>query len=203
MQMNKLPDIPKRDGKELRFAGLMPTGVEEENKMIIEGRALVFNQKTCLFKWDGDEYYETIDARALDEANMSDVVFRYNHSADMFVMARTRGGSLELIKDNEGLLIRASLFDIAQARDLYTLIKAGSVDKMSFAFTIREESYDPDTRTFTIQKIDRMYDVAAVDLPAYDATSLTARKVLDLDSERIRRLERSQLRQKLLARTYL
>ena len=128
--------IPKREGKELRFADLTPI-VTEENQMIVEGRAVVFNQPTVLFKMDGIEYHEVIEPEALDGADMSDVVFRYNHNDNLFVMARTRGGSLELSKDADGLLVRAKLFDIQQARDLYTLIKEGAVDKMSFAFTIR------------------------------------------------------------------
>lgn len=183
--------IPKREGKELRFADLTPI-VTEENQMIVEGRAVVFNQPTVLFTSGGNEYKEVIEATALDEADMRDVVFRYNHNDNLFVMARTRGGSLELTKDADGLLVRAKLFDIQQARDLYTLIKAGAVDKMSFAFTIREESFDKETRTWHVYKIDRVFDVAAVDQPAYDATSISARKVLDLERERMEALERAQ-----------
>lgn len=186
--MNQI-QIPRREGKELRFADLTPM-ITEENQMIVEGRAVVFNQPTVLFKIDGDEYSEVIEPEALDEADMHDVVFRYNHNDNLFVMARTRGGSLELTKDADGLLVRARMFDIQQARDLYTLIKEGAVDKMSFAFTIREESFDRDTRTWHIRKIDKVFDVAAVDQPAYDATSISARKVLDLERERMATLER-------------
>ena len=182
--------IPKREGKELRFADLTPI-VTEENQMIVEGRAVVFNQPTVLFKMNGNEYHEVIEAGALDEADMRDVVFRYNHNDNLFVMARTRGGSLELTKDADGLLMRAKLFDIQQARDLYTLIKAGAIDKMSFSFTIREESFDKETRTWHVRKIDKVFDVAAVDQPAYDATSISARKVLELESERMAALERA------------
>lgn len=183
--------IPKREGKELRFADLSPI-ITEENQMIVEGRAVVFNQPTVLFKMDGNEYHEVIEPEALDEADMRDVVFRYNHNDNLFVMARTRGGSLELTKDADGLLMRAKLFDIQQARDLYTLIKAGAIDKMSFAFTIRGESFDRETRTWHVRKIDKVFDVAAVDQPAYDATSISARKVLDLERERMAALERAQ-----------
>lgn len=183
-------EIPKREGKELRFADLTPI-VTEENEMIVEGRAVVFNQPTVIFKMDGNEYHEVIEPEALDEADMRDVVFRYNHNDNLFVMARTRGGSLELTKDADGLLMRAKLFDIQQARDLYTLIKAGAIDKMSFAFTIKEESFDKETRTWHVRKIDKVFDVAAVDQPAYDTTSISARKVLELESERMAALERA------------
>ena len=180
--------IPKREGKELRFADISPI-ITEENQMIVEGRAIVFNQPTVLFKSGGNEYKEVIEAGALDEADMRDVVFRYNHNDNLFIMARTRGGSLEVTKEG---LVRAKFFDTQQARDLYTLIKAGAVDKMSFAFTIREESFDKETRTWHVRKIDKVFDVAAVDQPAYDATSISARKVLDLERERMEALERAE-----------
>lgn len=180
--------MPKREGKEFRFVDLTPA--IEENQMIVEGRAVVFSQPTVLFRSGGVEYSEVIEPTALDEADMRDVVFRYNHNDQMFVMARTRGGSLQLTKDENGLLVRARLFDIQQARDLYTLIKEGAVDKMSFAFTIREESFDQETRTWHIHKIDKVFDVAAVDHAAYDTTSISARKVLDLERERMEALER-------------
>ena len=49
---------------------------------------------------------------------------------------------------------------------------------MSFAFTIEDEDYDIETHTYTIRSIDKLFDVAAVDFPAYDNTSISARKVL-------------------------
>ena len=57
--------IPKREGKELRFADLSPI-ITEENQMIVEGRAVVFNQPTVLFKMDGNEYHEVIEPGALE-----------------------------------------------------------------------------------------------------------------------------------------
>lgn len=48
---------------------------------------------------------------------------------------------------------------------------------MSFAFNVLEENYDwestPNKRTIT--KIGRLFDVAVVDVPAYDQTSIYAR----------------------------
>ena len=49
---------------------------------------------------------------------------------------------------------------------------------MSFAFTIEDEDYDIETHTYTIRSIDKLFDVAAVDFPAYNNTSISARKVL-------------------------
>jgi HK97 family phage prohead protease len=152
-----------------------------------------------IYEYDGIKYYEVIDAGALDQCDMSDVVLRYNHTEHMFIMARTRKGSLRLIKDELGLSLSATLFNITQARDLYTLIKEGAIDKMSFAFTVAEDSYNSETRTRTILKIKKLYDVAAVDTPAYDDTELSARSFFEVESEKERKLaDADELRKKKL-----
>ena len=47
---------------------------------------------------------------------------------------------------------------------------------MSFRFTIGEESFDRDDRLWTVIRVKRLYDVSAVDIPAYDDTSISARR---------------------------
>ena len=62
---------------------------------------------------------------------------------------------------------------------------------MSFAFHVEEsewkyvengDDYEIDIRTIT--KIDKLYDVSAVDIPAYDTTSISARGAFDAERER-------------------
>ena len=146
--------------------------------MVVEGYAVRFNEPTVLFKFDGLEYKEIIKPEALNHADLSDVPFKYNHSDNVMIMARTRSKTLTLNIDSEGLFIRAELANTTAGRDLYELIKRGDVDRMSFAFTIEDEDYDIETHTYTIRSIDKLFDVAAVDFPAYDNTSISARKVL-------------------------
>ena len=55
---------------------------------------------------------------------------------------------------------------------------------MSFAFTVEEEKWDVATDTRTILKIDRLYDVSVVDTPFYDTTSIYARALSTLESEK-------------------
>ena len=66
----------------------------------IAGYAVVFEQRTVLFKdpKTGYEYGEIIDRHALDGADLSDVILRYDHEGR--VLARTRNGSLKLSIDN-------------------------------------------------------------------------------------------------------
>lgn len=154
--------------KEIRLSEVRTSNKEDE--MIIEGYAIVYGQAT-----DMGWYKEVIDKEALKEADISDVCMKYNHEDTFLILARTRNKSLELINDEHGLKIRATLIDTTSNQDVYKSIKAGLLDKMSFAFTVREQKWDYETDVRTITKIDKLYDVAVVDVPAYDSTEIYAR----------------------------
>ena len=140
----------------------------DDNKMEIKGYAVVFNSPETY------GYTEVIDKRALDNADMSDVVLRYNHNDTFMVLARTRNKSLDLKVDEKGLYIDARLQDdITEHRNIYNAIKSGLIDKQSFAFTVDEDEYDYDTDTRTITKIGKLYDVSVVDQPFYNATDVS------------------------------
>ena len=140
----------------------------EDNKMEIKGYAVVFNSPETY------GYTEVIDSRALDETDMSDVVLRYNHNDSFMVLARTRNKSLQLQKDEKGLMIDAVLQDdITDHRNIFNAIKSGLIDKQSFAFSVDEDEYDYDTDTRTIKKIGKLFDVSVVDQPFYNATDVS------------------------------
>ena len=147
----------------------------EDGKMEIKGYAVVFNSPETY------GYTEVISDKALDETDMSDVVLRYNHNDSFMVLARTRNKSLQLEKDDKGLMIDAVLQDdITDHRNIYNAIKSGLIDKQSFAFSVDEDEYDYDTDTRTITKIGKLFDVSVVDQPFYNATDVSiARKEND------------------------
>ena len=144
-----------------------------DGKMEIKGYAVVFNSPETY--WG---YTEVISPKALDEADMSDVVLRYNHNDSFMVLARTRNNSLKLNTDETGLMIDATLQDdITEHRDIFNAIKSQLIDKQSFAFTVEEDEYDYDTDTRTITKIGKLFDVSVVDQPFYNGTDVSvARK---------------------------
>jgi len=161
--------------KEVRIAEMRALESEE---MIIEGYAAVFNQATDL-GW----CKEIIDARAFEQCDMKDCCLNYNHGQSKAI-ARTRNGSLELIVDSVGLKIRAKLIDTTEGIDIYKSVKAGLLDKMSFAFTVKEEKWDFETDTRTITNIDKLFDVSIVDIPAYEGTSVFARNKEEYEEEK-------------------
>lgn len=159
--------------KEIRKLDMQFRAVtDEENKMKIKGYAAVFNSPETY------GYTETIDSKAFDDADMSDVVLRYNHNDSFIVLARTRNKSLDLEVDEKGLLMDATLQDdISDHVNIFNAIKSELIDKQSFAFSVEEDTYDYDTDTRTITKIGKVFDVSVVDQPFYNATDVSvARK---------------------------
>ena len=140
----------------------------EDNKMEIKGYAAVFNSPETY------GYTEVIADTAFDDADMSDVVLRYNHNDSFMVLARTRNKSLDLNVDEKGLYMDARLQeDITEHRNIFNAIKSGLIDKQSFAFVVEADDYDYDTDTRTITKIGKVYDVSVVDQPFYNATDVS------------------------------
>ena len=156
-------------------------------------------RSTCLYEYDGVKYYEVIDRHAFDECDMSDVIFNYNHCGK--VVARLRNKTLTLTITDRGLDMEADLSGTVAGRELYEEIDGGYIDKMSFSFVVRESKYDSVTHTRTITKIRKLYDVSAVDIPAYEETSISARAFFEVEHEKeVAALEQVARRRRLLAR---
>ena len=169
--------MPIKQEREYR-ALAAPLSVQQAAKRIdtdyyVEGYATTFDKPYLLYEMDGVKFYERIDAHALDGADMSDVIMQYDHEGRVF--ARQSNKTLILVQDHKGLLVAADLGRTDLARGLYQDIDAGMITKMSWAFTVKEESYDRATHTRTILKIKKVYDVSAVSIPANGDTEISAR----------------------------
>lgn len=172
---------------ELRLSGV--DNVEEAN-FNVEGYASTF-ERYKLFEEDGNEYFEQIDPHAFDDADMTDAVFRVDHTGPVY--ARTSAGTVQLWTDEHGLAQETDLSKTQRARDLYEDIKAGNYPKMSFAFTVAEDHYDRATHTRIIDRIAKVFDVSPVSFPANPTTelSVSTRDYFNgvIEMERAERLE--------------
>lgn len=151
---------------------------ENPDSMVVEGYAVVFDTPAT------HGFTEIVDKNAFNGCDMKDVCLKYNHDDSHLILARTRNNSLRLTIDNKGVFIHAELIDTTSNRDIYKMIQAGLLDKMSFAFTVEEEKWDLATDTRTILKIDKLFDVSVVDTPFYDTTSIYARALNTLENEK-------------------
>ena len=198
----------KPNEREYRAAApfILPDENENHDKLVVRGTPIVFDTPTVLYEIDGIEYKEVIARGALDDCDMSDFIFNRNHGEnDGTVYARTRNNSLTYNITSSGLDITATLDkEDDRHRNLHRDIQKRRVDKMSFSFIVRESSYDRETHTRTITKIKKLYDVSAVDFPAYNETSITtARDFFSAEREKeLKEQEQLRRRQMLIAQTY-
>jgi len=176
--------------KEIRSFDFDINATESEEKgKYIEGRAIVYNQRTNLGWYD-----EIIASDALKDTDLRDVRLLVNHNTDMIPLARSRNNNanstMQLSVDEDGLSMRANL-DVennTDARNLYSAIERGDISGMSFMFVVDKDAWDDvdsEHPTRTITGIKRVMELSAVIFPAYSATSIQARGLADaLDSAR-------------------
>lgn len=161
----------------------------EEHGHFLAGSPIVFNSET-----DMGWFRETIDAGALDDADMKDVRFLIGHDTSRIPLARSRNNNsnstMQMTYDENKMDIRVDL-DVENnmtARELYSATKRGDISGMSFMFTVDSyawEDIESDKPLRRIQKISRIYEVSAVAFPAYESTTLEARSATGetLDSD--------------------
>ena len=197
----------KPNEREYRLAEPFQIEQNEAQELRLKGLPVVFNRETVLFEYEGIQYKEIIAGDALEGCDMSDFILNRNHGQnDSTVFARTKNGSLTFTVTPAGLEVDA-LLDPEDERhvNLYRDIQKGRIDKMSFAFTVRADEYDRKTHTRTITKIAKLFDVSAVDFPAYNDTAIgTVRDFFTEDyRDEFRELEQARRRQLLIAKTLL
>lgn len=159
---------------------------ENESKMIIEGYPIVFGKETLIY--DGTkEWLEQIDRNAFDDCDMSDVALKYNHNDNVFILARTRNGSLILRIDDHGVFMHAELIDTTTNRDVYEMVRSKLLTEGSFAFTVldHKKTYDAEGREHrNITAIGKLFDVAICPNGAYgDLTEIYARSYDALEND--------------------
>lgn len=186
----------------------------QEERKVVEGYASTFNEPYTLYEDSWITYREQVDPEAFKDADMSDVIMQYDHQGRVF--ARIKNGTLEVGTDDVGLLIRANLGGTDIGRELYEEIAGGYTDKMSFGFTVDE---DTELRTEredgrvdylrTITKVAKLYDVSAVSIPANGGTSIGVQTrsridgaIEDVRAERLaaEQMETERLRAEVKAR---
>lgn len=153
-----------------------------DSEYYVEGHATTFDDPYVLYECEGIKYYEKIDRNALVGADVSDVIMQYDHSGK--VTARSSNKTLIVEPSDRGLFIAADLSKSEASRSMYEEIRNGLVTKMSWAFTVAEDEYNRDTRTRTIKRIKKVYDVSAVSIPANPSTDISARSFFDGEIEK-------------------
>lgn len=173
-----------RAARQARSARTQFRTLIEDGAKFIEGYFAVFGSNYEL--WPGAS--ESIDPHAFDGALSDDIRALIDHETRL-VLGRNKAGTLELKVDERGLWARAKINESDQdAMNLYARVERGDVDQCSFGFDILEEATEwreDGSVHWTIKKV-KLYEVSVCTFPAYEDTSVAARKK-DYDQIKIRR----------------
>lgn len=175
-----------RKSRQMRSRGTEFRAAEQDGQKYIEGYFAVFGGVYEL----SPGTTESVDPHAFDDTLGGDIRALINHDTTL-VLGRTKAGTLELKVDSRGLWgrIRVNQAD-GDALNLYSRIERGDVDQCSFGFEIIEEETewrDDGSVHWTIKRV-KLYEVSPVTFPAYEDTSVSARR-RDYDEIRERRAE--------------
>lgn len=184
-----------RKTRQMRTASSEFITREDGNDLIIEGYFAVFNSNYEI--WPGAS--ESIAPEAFDNTLAGDIRALINHDTTL-VLGRTKAGTLELKTDTRGLWgkIKVNPND-GDAMNLYERVKRGDVDQCSFGFDIVKEDTevrDDGSIHWTIREVI-LYEVSCCTFPAYEETSISARKK---QAEDIKKREDEAWRMNLLKR---
>lgn len=161
---------------------------EADSDLYIEGYFAVFNSEYQLW----EDATEMIAPGAFTNSVSGDVRALINHDTSL-VLGRAKAGTLSLKQDERGLWgsIRINRED-GDAMNLYARVQRGDVDQCSFGFAIKRESFEVlggGKYRWVIEEVDPLYEVSVCTFPAYEATSVSARR-RDFEEIEKRRLER-------------
>jgi HK97 family phage prohead protease/HK97 family phage major capsid protein len=161
---------------EKRTMGTIEVREADSDDMVLEGYAAVFNSETDL-----GHFREVIKPGAFDDVMTNDVRALINHDPNL-ILGRTENGTLELSTDERGLKYRVKLGNQQYAKDFYESVKRGDISQSSFAFTIKDQSWNEERTVRSVDKVRQLLDVSPVTYPAYAAATVQARdQQLELD----------------------
>lgn len=200
--------MPIKPEREYRMMPLLVPSAEKrlDSEYYVEGFATTFDTPYVLYRYKDIDYKEVIHRNALEGADLSDVLFQYNHCGRVYARNRMKKGkaaTLILEAQKSGLFVAADLGSTSESRKMYEDIDAGLIYQMSWGFTVAEDSYDRDTHTRTILRIKKVYDVSAVDLPANPSTEIQSRSwvngVIEAEKQEIAERQKQIQRIKILS----
>ena len=157
---------------------------EAADGMTFEGYAAVFNSPS-----EPLPFTETIAPGAFARTirSRNNVFLLVNHDPAR-PLASTRSKTMSLEEDSRGLLVKATLPNTTDGRDLAVLMGAGGnarvIDSMSFGFSVPRggDSWSEDGSQRTLNQV-RLHETSIVAFPAYAATSASVRS-LDMLAEK-------------------
>lgn len=165
--------------------------VENEGKRTIFG-FIPYNSRSVYMG-----FYEEITPTAFNKTlrDGADVKALFDHDSSK-LLGRVKNSTLRLESREDGLHVECDLPDTTYANDVYTLIRDGYCNTMSFGFQIINEDYAIENgREIHYLREVKLEEVSfGVTFPAYEGTDSMARNIRNIDLENLSNtLEKEEL----------
>jgi len=151
------------------------------------GEAVVTGKRSHpLMAWGNRQVVETINARALDNADLSDVVGLFNHDSNV-ILGRSGANTLTLTRSETGGLSYSIPYDATDPDHVRVMrkLEKGELSGSSFQFDVPDTKGAVVVRRKTegtteiieaeVMQIRKLYDVGPVTFPAYPDSKANAR----------------------------
>ncbi len=171
-----------------------------DDGLTLTGHGAVFNEWTTIDSWEG-RFRERIAPGAFKRTlanNGARVRLQFDHGQHPLIGSLPIGSIRKLKEDGRGLYVEARLADNWLVQPVREAIENGSVDGMSFRFSVvadRWDNEDSDLPERTITEV-RLMELGPVVWPAYEGTDVgvraleLARGLLRADDETRREVAR-------------
>lgn len=220
---------PRLVSRAVDFRAVEATDDEQSDGRTLDGYAAVFNVPTEINSWEGAFTEEIASGAFRKTLRERTPVLQFDHGRDHRTGSVPIGAFESLSEDETGLRVVARLFDNPVVEPIRQAIEGRAITGMSFRFeVIRDEWRDTETDKViksgpdlwdalwdnddpakikrTIKEV-KLFEAGPVVFPAYEATSVGVRDMLDrLTPEEIEslrgELEKNQAGQKPRERSY-
>jgi HK97 family phage prohead protease len=164
-------DGPKAQEPEVRTNSVDFEVRAEGDGMTFTGYASVFNSPSQ----DLGGFIEYVAPGAFKRSLQSrnEVKLLWNHDSGE-PLASLRGGTMQLVEDERGLKVTATLPQTSRGKDVAELLRTKVIDSMSFGFNVIKDTWSRDGQTRTLDSV-RLFEVSIVSFPAYESTTAQVR----------------------------
>jgi HK97 family phage prohead protease len=154
---------------------------DDTDGLTLRGHGAVFNEWTVIDSWEG-RFRERIAPGAFKKTlqeNGARVRLQFDHGQHPLIGSLPIGAIRKLKEDRQGLYVEARLADNWLVQPVREAIENGSIDGMSFRFSVVSERWDKENSDLperTITEV-RLAELGPVVWPAYDGTDVGVRSL--------------------------
>jgi len=154
---------------------------EHGDGLTLRGHGAVFNEWTTIDSWEG-KFQERIAPGAFRKTLKESghrVRLQFDHGQHPLVGSLPIGAIRQLTEDERGLFVEARLADNWLIQPVREAIENGSIDGMSFRFSVvndRWEKQNTDMPERTITEV-KLHELGPVVFPAYETTDVGVRSL--------------------------